>query len=82
MPTRQCSSEEYTRIFDLPDHLGYFFRGFDRDGFWGLLRQTVLGNHSPENVILTEVDPLHQKTLPDFLLTLSSWESRSSISPA
>ncbi len=32
-------------------------------------RQAVLGNHAPENVILLEIDPLHQKTLPDFLLT-------------
>jgi hypothetical protein len=29
----------------------------------------VLGKHAPENVVLTEVDPMHQKTLPDFLLT-------------
>ncbi len=28
-----------------------------------------LGNHNPENVVLTEVDPEHQKTLPDFNLT-------------
>jgi len=33
------------------------------------LRRTVLGSYAPENVILTEVDPQHQKTLPDFLLT-------------
>ncbi len=35
----------------------------------GLLRSAILGNHAPENVILLEIDPLHQKTLPDFLLT-------------
>jgi len=31
--------------------------------------KAVLGNQSPENVILLEVDPANQKTLPDFLLT-------------
>jgi hypothetical protein len=34
-----------------------------------LVKQAILGDCAPENVILLEVDPLHQKTLPDFLLT-------------
>jgi hypothetical protein len=29
----------------------------------------VLGTHDPESVVLTEVDPLHQKTRPDFEIT-------------
>jgi hypothetical protein len=32
-------------------------------------RRAVLGDHDPENVVLLEIDPLEQKTLPDFLLT-------------
>ena len=32
-------------------------------------RRAVLGDHDPENVVLLEIDPQHQKTLPDFLLT-------------
>ena len=28
--------------------------------------QTILAGHDPENVVLTEIDPLHQKTCPDF----------------
>jgi hypothetical protein len=34
-----------------------------------LVKQAILGNQSPENTVLLEIDPLHQKTLPDFLLT-------------
>jgi hypothetical protein len=37
--------------------------------FDDLLRRVILGSHAPENVILLEIDPLNQKTLPDFLLT-------------
>jgi len=37
--------------------------------FTGLFRRAVLGDHPPENVVLLEIDPQHQKTLPDFLLT-------------
>jgi len=62
-------NEEYRSAFGLSASLGVFLGGLDRDGFWELLRQTILGDHAPENVVLTEVDPLHQKTLPDFLLT-------------
>src|SRR6185369_10778795 len=29
----------------------------------------VLGGHAPDEVVLLEIDPAHQKTLPDFLLT-------------
>jgi hypothetical protein len=34
-----------------------------------LFRRAILGGHAPENVVLLEIDPYHQKTLPDFLLT-------------
>ena len=34
-----------------------------------LFRRAILGDHAPENVILLEIDPQNQKTLPDFLLT-------------
>jgi len=34
-----------------------------------MLRRAIVGTQDPENVILMEIDPLHQKTLPDFLLT-------------
>jgi hypothetical protein len=62
-------AEEYLRVFNLPNSLGIFLGGLDREKFWELLRRTVLGSYAPENVVLTEVDPQHQKTLPDFLLT-------------
>src|SRR5450432_2358853 len=34
-----------------------------------LLQRAILGDHAPENVILLEIDPANQKTLPDFTLT-------------
>jgi hypothetical protein len=34
-----------------------------------LLTQVIRGNHDPENVILMEIQPQTQKTLPDFLCT-------------
>jgi hypothetical protein len=34
-----------------------------------LFQRAILGDHAPENVVLLEIDPYNQKTLPDFLLT-------------
>lgn len=34
-----------------------------------LFRRGVVGDCDPANVVLLEIDPLHQKTLPDFLVT-------------
>jgi hypothetical protein len=41
----------------------------EKTSYRELLRRAIVGSHDPENVILMEIDPLHQKTLPDFLLT-------------
>lgn len=49
--------------------LKYFLSGLETDSYRELLRRAIVANHDPENVILMEIDPLHQKTLPDFLLT-------------
>jgi hypothetical protein len=41
----------------------------DLERYYALLRTAILGRHDPENVILLELDPLKQKTRPDFILT-------------
>jgi hypothetical protein len=59
----------YREVFALPDSLGTYLGGLNERSYWELLSRTILGSHAPENVVLTEVDPMHQKTLPDFLVT-------------
>jgi len=49
--------------------LKYFLSGLETSSYRELLRLAIVGSHDPENVILMEIDPLEQKTLPDFLLT-------------
>jgi len=49
--------------------LKYLLSGLDTNSYRELLRRAIVGSQDPENVILMEIDPLHQKTLPDFLLT-------------
>jgi hypothetical protein len=54
---------------DTGSGLKYFLSGLDPGSYRELLKRAIVGKHDPENVILMEIDPLHQKTLPDFLLT-------------
>ncbi len=49
--------------------LKYLLNGLETDSYRDLLRRAIVADHDPENVILMEIDPQHQKTLPDFLLT-------------
>jgi hypothetical protein len=62
-------SQVYQEAFGLDGGLRYLHRGMDWEGYVALLRRAIVAGHDPENVILMEIDPLHQKTLPDFLVT-------------
>lgn len=62
-------SHAYLAAFDLPRTLGIFLGGLTESSYWELFRRTVVGRHDPGNVVLAEVDPLHQKTYPDFYVT-------------
>lgn len=59
-------SQTYREVYQIEPARGTFLSGLDESGYWSLLGQTVLGGQDPQRVVLTEVDPLHQKTLPDF----------------
>ncbi|HEY3707160.1 MAG TPA: hypothetical protein VGL22_19015 [Terracidiphilus sp.] len=59
----------YLQAYGLDENLGWYLDGLDRDGFWELLSRTVLGGQDPIHVVLTEIDPQHQKTRSDFEVT-------------
>jgi hypothetical protein len=62
-------SQSYGEIFGLDPNLKYLLGGLDWESYKKLLRRAIVADHDPNHVILMEIDPLHQKTLPDFLLT-------------
>src|SRR5271170_4241647 len=62
-------SQVYMEVFELDEGLQYLHSGLDWESYKALLRRAIVADHDPQNVILMEIDPLHQKTLPDFLLT-------------
>ena len=64
-------AQSYIDVYGLNSgpRLKYLLSGLETESYRDLLRRAIVGSHDPENVILMEIDPLHQKTLPDFLLT-------------
>src|SRR6266849_2166629 len=62
-------SQSYGEVFGLDRNLPYLMGGLDWESYKKLLRRAIVADHDPSHVILMEIDPLHQKTLPDFLLT-------------
>jgi len=64
-----AASEAYRSAFSLDPSLRYLLGGLDQAQFWKLLARTIVAGHDPETVVLIDVDPAHQKTLPDFHIT-------------
>lgn len=66
-------SQLYVDVYGLNDpaygSVQYFLSGLTGDSYRELLRRAIVGEHDPENVILMEIHPEQQKTLPDFRLT-------------
>jgi hypothetical protein len=56
----------YKGVFELDAGLDYLLGGLDDAGYWVVMREVIVGGHDPENVVLLEVEPELQKTLPDF----------------
>src|SRR3984893_10163114 len=52
-----------------PGALKYLLSGLETSSYRELLRRAIVGECDPENVIVMEIHPREQKTLPDFLLT-------------
>lgn len=61
-----AAGRAYKEVFGLDPELRYLFGDLDDAGYWAILREVIVGRHAPENVVLLEVEPEKQKTLPDF----------------
>ena len=65
-------AHEYQRTYELDKigrHLQTLLGGLDKPSYEALLERVVLNGHDPRQVVLLEIDPYEQKTLPDFLTT-------------
>jgi hypothetical protein len=55
--------------FNIPQNYTQYLGGYKRDTYTKFLREVLLGDHDPENVILLELKPHEQKTRVDFYCT-------------
>ena len=64
-------SETFKRNFPVPDNFNYAFGTEDFDGYVEKLKELIVANENPEQVILLEIFPEKQKTRVDFAITES-----------
>jgi len=66
----QILHTEITRqYFPLPANYDSYLSGFTKETYIPFLKEVIIGNHQPENVILLEIYPEKQKTRIDFKCT-------------
>jgi hypothetical protein len=54
-----------------------YLGGLNRDSYRALIQRTLVGSHDPTHVVLMEIEPRRQKTLPDFTVTERQWGVRA-----
>ncbi len=59
----------YQKHFPVSQGFTPYFNQLDFNAYIALLRQTIIGNSSPEEVILLDINAAEQKTAVDFYLT-------------
>lgn len=58
--------EAFHTCFDLPEGYSKFLNGMTRSEYLTFIKETILGNQKPENVILLEIFPEQQNSRIDF----------------
>ena len=58
----------YRKHFDVPEHASHLI-GMDSSEYQQMLRDIIIGDCQPENVVLLEIEPDRQTTRIDFLAT-------------
>jgi hypothetical protein len=59
-------ANSYRKHFDIPADWTHLFGGLDSESYIEMMREVIVGDSKPENVILLEVEPEKQNTRIDF----------------
>jgi hypothetical protein len=57
------------QFFPIPANYSQYFGNYSKETYLAALREVIIGNHKPEEVILLEIKPHEQKTRIDFYCT-------------
>ncbi|MEM1216525.1 MAG: hypothetical protein AAGJ82_12610 [Bacteroidota bacterium] len=63
---QEAVAQQYRKHFDIPDDFVHRFHGLDETTYVERLRQIIVGDCTPEEVIILEVEPEKQTTAIDF----------------
>jgi len=69
-------AETSRELWGLSD-VAVFPADLDRDAYLRTVGQAIVGGHDPAEVVLMDIDPVHQKTRPDFAATEQLWGVRA-----
>ena len=59
----------YRKHFEIPDTVNHLFNGFTPETYGQLLKDIIIGNENPEEVVLLDIEPFKQNTQIDFHAT-------------
>ena len=59
----------YRKHFDIPEHLNHLFSGYTPETYLKLLRDIIIGDENPEEVVMLDIEPFGQNTKIDFYAT-------------
>lgn len=66
----QAFHSELTGTYaNVPANYSAYLNGYNKESYIQILKEIIIGNHQPENVILLEIYPHQQKTRIDFYCT-------------
>jgi hypothetical protein len=71
----QC--EELANLCPEEERLDWYLSGLDTESYKKIVGDAILGGLPPENVVLLDLDPPHQKTGIDFAFTEQFWGVRA-----
>jgi len=61
--------EQLKKSFDIPDNFSGYFNGYNKESYIQLLKDIIIADEDPRNVVLLELFPDQQKTRIDFYCT-------------
>ena len=62
-------SELTAKYAELPDNYSSYLNGYNKTSYIQLLKEIIIGDHDPDEVVLLEIFPEQQKTRIDFYAT-------------
>jgi len=66
---QELLNEKMRKHFSIPGNFESHFNGHNNESYLKKVKDTIIGDSNPENVILLEIEPEKQKTYIDFLCT-------------